>query len=321
VFVKKCTLVFLLFATFSFFPGFVRSADEEVAGQAAEKAGRFREALTHYTAALQATLPCSEAEQRLLDRAAGVSSKVTPLPALPAEAERRLVRGQTLVESAKEADAFLRAASEFRAAVRAAPWFSDAHYNLGVVLDKAQRFNEAIRSLKRSILVAPNSKEAGEAQRLIYRIEVRQEEAQRAEQKTEQERVAQQRAEQTAVEERRRKEQAINPERLAGTWRVRQGEYGTGRVRDEEGTAATLRFSGNQISGEWWWRNGSGSELKGVLSGNSLSGSMTTYSCCPKSPTPGLFTAEVSPDGRTITIEYRNPAWKDYRDFYRLDRP
>ncbi len=40
MFVRKCTFVFLLLATFSFFPGFARPADEEAAGQAAEKAGR-----------------------------------------------------------------------------------------------------------------------------------------------------------------------------------------------------------------------------------------------------------------------------------------
>lgn len=155
-------------------------SSKEAEGEAAERAGRLREALTNYTTALQATTPGSDAEQRLLERAAAISSKVSPLPALPAEAERRLVRGQVLVESAKDADAFMRAAAEFRAALRAAPWLADAHYNLGIVLDKAQRFSEAIRSLKLSILAAPNAKDAGEAQRLIYRIEVRQEEAQRA---------------------------------------------------------------------------------------------------------------------------------------------
>lgn len=155
-------------------------SSKEAEGEAAERAGRLREALTNYTTALQATTPGSDAEQRLLERAAAISSKVSPLPALPAEAERRLVRGQALVESARDADAFMRAAAEFRAALRAAPWLADAHYNLGIVLDKAQRFSEAIRSLKLSILAAPNAKDAGEAQRLIYRIEVRQEEAQRA---------------------------------------------------------------------------------------------------------------------------------------------
>ncbi len=213
MFSRKGALVFLLLASFWFLPVYVWSADEETAGQAAEKAGRLREALTNYTTALQATSPGSEAEQRLLERAATISSKVSPLPALPAEAERRLVRGQALVESAMDADAFMRAAAEFRAALRAAPWLADAHYNLGIVLDKAQRFSEAIRSLKLSILAAPNAKEAGEAQRLIYRIEVRQEEAQRAKAEAERKALDAQREQQRALAEKR------STSNLAGYWR------------------------------------------------------------------------------------------------------
>lgn len=185
-------------------------SSKEAEGEAAEHAGRLREALTNYTTVLQATTPGSDAEQRLLERAATISSKVSPSPALPAEAERRLVRGQALVESARDADAFMRAAAEFRAALRAAPWLADAHYNLGIVLDKAQRFSEAIRSLKLSILAAPNAKEAGETQRLIYRIEVRQEEAQRAKAEAERKALDAQRAE---AESRKRRFES-----LAGRW-------------------------------------------------------------------------------------------------------
>lgn len=101
-------------------PVFSQSS-EESAGRAAEQAGKLREALTYYTTALQATSLGSEAEHRLLERAAAISSKVSPLPALPEEAERRFVRGQALVEGARDADAFMRAAAEFRAALRAAP--------------------------------------------------------------------------------------------------------------------------------------------------------------------------------------------------------
>lgn len=184
-------------------------SSEESAGRTVEQAGKLREALTNYTTALQTTSPGSDAEQRLLERAAAISSKVSPLPALPAEAERRFVRGQALVEGARDADAFMRAAAEFRTALRAAPWLADAHYNLGIVLDKAQRFSEAIRSLKLYILAAPNAKEAGEAQRLIYRIEVRQEEAQRA--KAE--------AERAEVEKQKRRF-----ENLAGRWVSRDSD-------------------------------------------------------------------------------------------------
>jgi tetratricopeptide (TPR) repeat protein len=154
--------------------------NREALGQAAENAGQFAAALNHYTAAIQATATRSEAEIRLLERAATVAAKVKPVPPLPADAERHFVRGQALVESAKDSDAFMRAADEFRAAVRIAPWLADGYYNAAIVLDKAQRYADAIRYLKLYMLAAPSAKDTAEAQRLIYRIEVRQEDALRA---------------------------------------------------------------------------------------------------------------------------------------------
>jgi len=158
--------------------------DREALGQAAEKAAQYGQALDHYTAALQTATPGSDAEWRLLERAASVSSKVRPLPALPPDAERRFIRGQTAVQGAGSTESFQRAAEEFHAAVRVAPWLADAYYNLGVVLDKAQRYDEAIRALKLYMLAAPSAKDASEAQRLIYQIEFRQEEVQRAKAKS-----------------------------------------------------------------------------------------------------------------------------------------
>lgn len=164
--------------------GVAQDSDREALGQAAERSGQYSQALAHYTAALQAATPGSDVESRLLERAASVSAKVRPLPPLPPEAERRFVRGQTAVQSARDAEAFQRAAEEFRASLRAAPWLADAYYNLGIVLDKAQRYDEAARALKLYMLAAPTAKDAGEAQRLIYQIEFRQEEAQRAKAKS-----------------------------------------------------------------------------------------------------------------------------------------
>lgn len=227
-------------------------SSKEAEGEAAEHAGRLREALTNYTTALQATTPGSDAEQRLLERAATISSKVSPSPALPAEAERRLVRGQALVESARDADAFMRAAAEFRAALRAAPWLADAHYNLGIVLDKAQRFSEAIRSLKLSILAAPNAKEAGEAQRLIYRIEVRQEEAQRAKAEAERKALDAQRAEeqkQRAAEAQAKADEQLAA-RLVGIWRpsTLEATMGSKKLVMVRGYRIQIQVNGTKVT-------------------------------------------------------------------------
>ncbi len=320
MFVRKCVFVFLLLVSFSFFPGFTWSADEEAAGLAAEQAGKLREALNNYTTALQATSPGSEAEQRLLERAAAISSKVTPLPALPAEAERRMVRGQALVESAKDADAFLRAASEFRAAVRAAPWLADAHYNLGVVLDKAQRFDEAIRSLKLSILIAPNSKEAGEAQRLIYRIEVRQEEGERAKERAQKEMVTRKEEAQRAKAEderkaeqqrvaRQREEEERNAiqKRFVGTWYTGDATRGEMVIRYEatvignkfEIRAISAHFEGKsyQVTSSFWRGT-----IEGVIiTGTFLSDGSERGGGSYARPMKG----SISQDGQTLRLKYK----------------
>lgn len=105
-----------------------------------------------------------------------------PAPAVPEEAERYLARGMSAVKGAKDEQGYLRAANEFRQALKIAPWLADGYYNLGVVLDKGGKYPEAIRSLKLYVLAAPSAADAKEAKRLVYEIEYRQEEAQRASQ-------------------------------------------------------------------------------------------------------------------------------------------
>ncbi len=283
---KKTSVLFLsaLVLLFAANTCLFAQSSEESAGKVAEQAGKLREALNNYTTALQATSPGSEAEQRLLERAAAISSKVTPLPALPAEAERRLVRGQALVESARDADAFMRAAAEFRAALRAAPWLADAHYNLGIVLDKAQRFSEAIRSLKLSILAAPNAKEAAEAQRLIYRIEVRQEELQRAK---------------AAAEQKAQAEAEMKPGKgqdLNGIWR-RSEEKGWKVPQPDGEYVVSIIGTSIEIYNKQFARSDlyqgtvHGSLVKGVVVNRGWTGSPN-----------GEFVAEISEDRRRIKI-------------------
>src|SRR5580692_6420741 len=76
---------------------------QEATGIEAEQAGRLREAFEVYLGALQARqdpLPL-DVDRRLRERIIGIALQLNPPPAVPEEAERRLIRGQTAVKVAK----------------------------------------------------------------------------------------------------------------------------------------------------------------------------------------------------------------------------
>ncbi|MCL5669637.1 MAG: hypothetical protein M1392_06740 [Gammaproteobacteria bacterium] len=155
-------------------------ADSESAGAAAENAGKYREALSHYTAALQAVAEGSEKDQQLREKIIEVAAKLKPAPVVPEEVTRLMARARAAVGAAKDQQGFERAANEFRQALKLAPWLADAYYNLGVVLDKAEKYPEAIKNLKLYLHARRDAPDAKQVQELIYEVEYRQEESRRA---------------------------------------------------------------------------------------------------------------------------------------------
>jgi tetratricopeptide (TPR) repeat protein len=158
------------------------SIDEETLGLQAETAGKYREALNHYVKALQSVPGDSAKDQQLREKIILLAQKIRPAPAVPEEVERHLSRGRAAVKAAKDEQGYLRAANEFRQALKIAPWLADGYYNLGLVLDKGGKYTEAMQNLKLYLIVSPNAADAREVKQLIYEIEYRQEETVRANQ-------------------------------------------------------------------------------------------------------------------------------------------
>src|SRR4051812_5822449 len=98
------------------------------AGWAAEPATP-RELFPTAVAAFQAA--ATEDNARAL---AGLYKQLDPAPAVPEEADFRALRGAAFVKQGGDAAAFLKAAGEFRAAIVAAPWVGEYHYNLAICL-------------------------------------------------------------------------------------------------------------------------------------------------------------------------------------------
>lgn len=179
------------------------SADEESLGRAAEQSGKLREALRHYVTALQATPEGSSTEQQLRETIIKLARKLDPPPAVPEEAERRMARGRAAIESASSEQDFIEAATEFQKAARAAPWLPEAYFNLGVVYEKAGRYEEARRNLKLYLTAAPNASDAKQVREQLYKLEFQAEKANRQKE-----------------EERKKVEEArVRPyEALSGAW-------------------------------------------------------------------------------------------------------
>ncbi len=181
--------------------------EDAALGRQAEEVGQLRDALRHYVSALQSTPQGSDAELRLREKIIALAQRIQPPPAIPEEAQKFAVRGGTAIREAKNVSDLQEAITELTKALRIAPWWPDAYFNLGVAQERAGQLNEAVRSLKLYLLAAPNAQDARKVQDQIYSIEYRQEKA----------------AKEIAAKARAEQERLKPPttQDLTGTWRFK----------------------------------------------------------------------------------------------------
>lgn len=91
------------------------------------------------------------------------------------EAMRHWNRGLAAVEMAKSQADYEAAIAEFRQAAQLAPDWPDVWYNLGLVQDKAAKFEDALNSLKRYLQLTPDAGEASQVKQLMDKIEYKRE--------------------------------------------------------------------------------------------------------------------------------------------------
>ncbi len=112
------------------------------------------------------------ADTALREKIIKLAATMKPAPAIPEESERRMARGVAAFEGAKSVADYQDAIKEFQAAVDAAPWYGDAYFKLGFTQDKAEKYAEALQSLKWAQMAAPDAKNI---KTLIYEVEFRNE--------------------------------------------------------------------------------------------------------------------------------------------------
>lgn len=88
-------------------------------------------------------------------------------PAFPEEARKYKAQAEFAFQQKRFEDAV----ALYDKALKAAPWWPDGHFNRALILGEISRYEEAIREMKKYLLLAPDAADAGAAQDRIYQWE------------------------------------------------------------------------------------------------------------------------------------------------------
>ena len=99
-----------------------------------------------------------------------LASEMKPAPAIPEEARIHFVEGTAIVKAAKNPAQQTLAAQSFTEALKVAPWWGDAYYNLGVAQELAEKYDAAEQAFNFYLLSNPSVTEKREVQDRIYAL-------------------------------------------------------------------------------------------------------------------------------------------------------
>jgi len=94
-----------------------------------------------------------------------------------ASVKREMTYGRVALEGAKDKQGFIESAKQYEAAVKKAPSCAEAHFNLGLVYEKAGEYKKALNSLQQYLSLAPKASDAGQVQEKVYELEYRAQKA------------------------------------------------------------------------------------------------------------------------------------------------
>lgn len=99
-----------------------------------------------------------------------LASGLKPQPAIPEEARKHFIEGSAIVKAGKNPAQQALAAQSFTEALKLAPWWGDAYYNLGVAQELAEKYDEAEQAFNFYLLSNPGAAERREGQDRIYAL-------------------------------------------------------------------------------------------------------------------------------------------------------
>lgn len=260
---------------------------EEGAPDAAVQEGRLREGLQQYLELLQ-RLPDDaplQMDESLREKIIKVVLQLNPPPALPEEAVRHAAYAQAALAEANKAPdsdsgtSYLDSSiSEWQKALRIAPWWGQAYFNMAAVLEKTQRPAEAAQALHLNLTADPHSTNAQDINMEIYKLHYEA-------------------------------DQYAKAARLNGSWRDGSGDTYNVAVHGNDITidgpysiklkgtldvAGTIRGSYHDQGGTWRSPQSCGHpELQGLS--------------CEVPPGESTFTGKVNADSSSFTLDYVKP--------------
>ena len=126
-----------------------------------------REQLKQMVEQLQKT----PSDTTLREKVIALAATLKPAPAVPEDARRAFIRGNTAFAAAKDPAGFSRAIERFEEASALAPWWADPYFNLAKACEGTQDFDCALRALKYYRATAKTEADKRQAQDLAYALE------------------------------------------------------------------------------------------------------------------------------------------------------
>jgi len=110
-------------------------------------------------------------DNALREKVIALAAELKPAPAVPEDARRAFIRGNTAFASAKDPAGFSRAIERFEEASALAPWWADPYFNLAKAYEGTQDFDRALRALKYFRATATTEADNRQAMDLTYALE------------------------------------------------------------------------------------------------------------------------------------------------------
>ncbi len=108
------------------------------------------------------------------ERVIRLAQELKPTPTIPEEARQHFVEGNFIAKSAKDVAGQKLAVESYKEALKIAPWWGDAYYNLAVAQELVDELDDAKSSLRLYILTRPGEREVRDAQDHIYTLNAKQ---------------------------------------------------------------------------------------------------------------------------------------------------
>jgi hypothetical protein len=122
-----------------------------------------RKQLAEYVADLQK----NPSDDVLREKLIKLALTLQPMPAAPPEADELAGRAKYSFEHATSKADFVLAAEAFGKASLLAPWVSEYYLKQGILLEKAERYDDAIKNLQWYLIAAPDARNAKEVRERI----------------------------------------------------------------------------------------------------------------------------------------------------------